>query len=241
MELQIFNSPEFGQVRTVEIDSKTYFVATDIAKALGYAIPSKAVNTHCKGVSKMEVPTNGGIQEMLIIPEGDIYRLIVKSQLDGAEKFERWVFDDVLPSIRKNGMYAKDELLDNPDLLLDVVARLKQEKDARLAVEKQLEVQAPKIEAYNTLMDSKQALYIGDVAKLLNSKEWGQKRLFVFLRNAGVLTKDNLPYQEYINKQYFRVVTRTYTVHDEIRNSMTTLVMPKGIDYILNLIKGGVK
>lgn len=100
-KLMMFNNEIFGDVRFVEVDEKPYAIASDVARALGYAIPSKAVNTHCKRVSKMEVPTNGGKQDMLIIPEGDIYRLIIKSKLPSAEKFETWVMDEVLPTIRK--------------------------------------------------------------------------------------------------------------------------------------------
>ena len=140
-ELQIFKNEEFGEVRTVEIEGKPFFCGSDVAKALGYAIPSKAVNTHCKGVSKMEAPTNGGIQELLFIPEGDLYRLIVSSKLPTAEKFEHWVFDEVLPSIRKHGMYATDELLDNPDLIIQMATKLKEEREARKALEIENKVQ----------------------------------------------------------------------------------------------------
>lgn len=98
------------------------FCGSDVAKALGYSIPSKAVNAHCRGVSKMEVPTNGGNQTMLFIPEGDVYRLITHSKLPAAEQFERWVFDEVLPSIRKNGAYMTDATLEqaliSPDFLI---------------------------------------------------------------------------------------------------------------------------
>lgn len=104
-ELQIFQCEEFGQVRTVDIDGKTYFVASDVAKSLGYAIPHKAVQTHCKGVLKWNIPTNSGNQDMLVIPEGDIYRLIIRSQLPSADKFERWIFDEVIPQIRQTGGY----------------------------------------------------------------------------------------------------------------------------------------
>lgn len=105
-ELQIFQNEEFGSVRTVDIDGKTYFVASDIAKSLGYAIPHKAVQTHCKGVLKWNIPTSSGNQDMLVIPEGDIYRLIIKSQLPSADKFERWIFDEVIPQIRQTGSYG---------------------------------------------------------------------------------------------------------------------------------------
>lgn len=106
-ELQIFNSEEFGDIRTVEINGKPYFVGSDVAKALGYVIPHKAVQTHCKGVLKWNIPTSSGNQDVLVIPEGDIYRLIIKSKLPSAEKFEMWVFDEILPTIRKTGSYQK--------------------------------------------------------------------------------------------------------------------------------------
>ncbi len=98
-ELKVFESEEFGQVRMVEIDGKPYFVAKDVAKALGYSNPRDAISRHCKGVVKRDSFKEGG-QEIALIPEGDIYRLIIKSKLPTAEKFERWVFDEVLPSIR---------------------------------------------------------------------------------------------------------------------------------------------
>ena len=106
-ELQIFNNPEFGEIRTIEIEGKPYFVASDVAAALGYANPRKAVSDHCKGVTKRDTPTSGGVQSMSYIGEGDLYRLIMKSKLPSAEKFESWVMDEVLPSIRSTGYYVK--------------------------------------------------------------------------------------------------------------------------------------
>lgn len=106
-ELQIFNSEEFGNIRTAEIDGKPYFVGTDVAKALGYNNPRDAVSRHCKGVVKRDTPTSSGIQSMSYINEGDLYRLIMKSKLPSAEKFESWVMDEVLPTIRKTGSYQK--------------------------------------------------------------------------------------------------------------------------------------
>lgn len=106
-ELQIFNSGEFGEIRTIEIDGKPYFVGTDVAKALGYSNPRKAILDHCKGVTKRDTPTSSGVQSMSYINEGDLYRLIMKSKLPSAEKFESWVMDEVLPTIRKTGSYQK--------------------------------------------------------------------------------------------------------------------------------------
>lgn len=105
-DLKVFSNTEFGELGVMVIDGKEYFPATQCAKLLGYAKPADAIRNHCKGVFKTETPTNGGIQKVNYIPEGDLYRLIVSSKLPAAEKFERWVFDEVLPSIRKNGGYG---------------------------------------------------------------------------------------------------------------------------------------
>ena len=105
-QLQIFNSQEFGQVRMVEIEGKPYAVAKDVASVLGYSNPRDAISRHCKGVVKHDTPTSSGVQEMSLIPEGDIYRLIIRSKLPEAEKFEQWVMDEVLPSLRKTGSYT---------------------------------------------------------------------------------------------------------------------------------------
>ncbi len=103
-ELQIFNSEEFGQVRTVEIDGKPYFAGRDVANALGYSNPRDAISRHCKGVVKHDSFKDGG-QLIALIPEGDMYRLITHSKLESAERFERWVFDEVLPTLRRTGSY----------------------------------------------------------------------------------------------------------------------------------------
>lgn len=105
-ELQIFNNPEFGEIRTIDVDGRPYFVGRDIAAALGYDQPHKAVERHCRGGTKRTITDSTGRKQMMnVIPEGDLYRLIVNSHLPAAEKFERWVFDEVLPSIRKTGEY----------------------------------------------------------------------------------------------------------------------------------------
>lgn len=111
-ELQIFQNEEFGQVRMVEIDNKPYFIASDIAKSLGYANPSDAIKKHCRWVAKCEVPhpqSQIKTLEVNAIPEGDMYRLITNSELPGAEKFESWIFDNVLPTIRKTGGYVNND------------------------------------------------------------------------------------------------------------------------------------
>lgn len=105
-QLQVFNNAEFGQVRTIVDRDKILFCASDVAKALGYSNYNEAVNKHCRAIVKCDTPISGKIQAINFIPEGDIYRLVVRSKLPTAEKFESWVFDEVLPSIRKTGSYS---------------------------------------------------------------------------------------------------------------------------------------
>lgn len=142
-ELKIFSNEEFGQVRTVEIDDKPYFVATDIAKSLGYSNVTDAISRHCRWVVKHDIPhpqSKNKTLEVNVIPEGDLYRLISHSELPSAEKFESWVFDEVLPLIRKHGMYATDELINNPELLIQVATALKEERERNVKLQTEIKV-----------------------------------------------------------------------------------------------------
>lgn len=109
-DLQVFQNSEFGELRVLEQDGKPYFPATACARKLGYVNPQKAIRDHCKGVNEMVTPTKGGMQTTRFIPEGDLYRLIVHSKLPTAERFEKWVFDEVLPSIRRTGSYGQPDI-----------------------------------------------------------------------------------------------------------------------------------
>ncbi|MBP2654993.1 MAG: hypothetical protein H6Q73_2562 [Firmicutes bacterium] len=145
-KLQIFKNAEFGEIRIVEVESNPYAVGSDVAKSLEYSIPHKAVRDHCRGVLTWNVPhpqSPEKEQEVLVIPEGDIYRLIVKAAdqsrnpviKEKAERFERWIFDEVLPSIRKYDMYATEELLNDPDLAIKAFTALKEERARRIKAE----------------------------------------------------------------------------------------------------------
>lgn len=112
--LEIFKNDEFGEVRTLLIEDKPYFCASDVAKSLGYAKPNNAITTHCRATLKQGIPISGKIQEVNFIPEGDVYRLIMKSKLPSAEKFESWVMDEVLPTLRRTGGY-----INNVDLMIN--------------------------------------------------------------------------------------------------------------------------
>lgn len=238
-DIQIFNSSEFGQVRTLEMNGKPYFVANDIARALGYSSPKDAIRNHCKGGVETSLPSKGGNQTMKIIPEGDIYRLIMKSQLPSAEKFEKWVMDDVLPSIRKHGMYAEDELLDNPDLLIATATKLKEERAARIEAEKKVTALKPKADFYDDVAGSKDAIEMGHVAKVLGIKGIGRNNLFELLRQAKVLDKKNIPYQKYVDSGYFRVLEQKYQKpNGETHINIKTMVFQRGVDFIRKVIQG---
>ena len=181
-ELQIFNNPEFGQIRTVEENGKVLFCGADVAKALGYANPRKALIDHCKGVTKRDTPTAGGIQQMSFIPEGDIYRLAAKSELPGAEKFESWIFDEVIPSIHKHGAYMTPETLEqailNPDTIIKIATALKEEQDKRKALEAanaaltvDNTIMKPKAEYFDELVDRNLLTSFRETAKQLEIKE----------------------------------------------------------------------
>ena len=107
-ELKVFQNSEFGELGVLTIDGKEFFPATQCAKILGHENPARAIRKYCKGVTEMVTPTNGGNQATKFIPEGDLYRLIIRSKLPSAEKFEKWVFDEVLPELRKNGSYGNN-------------------------------------------------------------------------------------------------------------------------------------
>lgn len=241
-ELQIFKNSEFGSVRTVDIDGKIYFVANDVAKALGYKRPADAVTAHCKGSVKHRYLTEGGEQELKVIPEGDIYRLVIKSQLPTAEKFERWVFDEVIPSIRKHGMYAEDELLDNPDLLISVVQKLKEERERSKVLKAENDRMKPKEIFADAVATSHTSILIGDLAKLIkqNGVDIGQKRMFTWLRDNGYLIKRNgsdwnMPTQRSMEMKLLEVKERTVNNPDgSVRITKTTVVTGKGQQYFIN-------
>lgn len=126
-KVQIFENSEFGKIRVIEEDGKFLFVASDAAKMLGYVRPADAISSHCKGSVKRRLLTNGGMQEMKVIPEGDLYRLVAHSELPSAEKFESWIFDDVLPTIRKTGSYSTRKLSQLEIVAMNAQALVEQE------------------------------------------------------------------------------------------------------------------
>ena len=225
-KLQIFKNEEFGDVRTVEIDGKPFFCGSDVAKALGYARPNDAISAHCRATVKWSTPISGKMQDVNYIPEGDLYRLIVSSKLPTAEKFEHWVFDEVLPSIRKHGLYATDELLDNPDLIIEMATKLKEEREARKALEienkvkdQQIAELTPKATYYDLILQCKDLLSMTEIAKDYGKSAKGMNSM---LNELGVQYKQGgvwFLYAKYQDKGYTQTKTQNYPKSDGTQGS----------------------
>lgn len=251
-ELKIFSSQEFGQVRTIEENGNILFCGNDVAKALGYVRPQNAIDTHCRYTLKRGIPhpqSNEKTLEMLFIPEGDLYRLIASSKLPSAEKFEKWVFDEVLPTIRKHGAYMTPEKIEeallNPDTIIKLATDLKAEREKRLQAEKQIENNKPMVLFAESVQTSKTSILVGELAKLLNQNgaDIGQNRLFEWLRNNGYLIKRkgtdyNMPTQYSMDLGLFEIKETSITHADgHISVNKTPKVTGKGQIYFVNKFK----
>lgn len=226
----IYNNSDFGELRTVDINGKPYFVANDIAKALGYTVPKDAVSRHCKGALKHRYLTKGGIQEIKIIPEGDVYRLVIKSKLPKAEQFEKWVFDEVLPELREKGFYYMHRMKQDSYMIEDPIERAdrwkeeyeekqklklekeKLEQEKILFLEERIE-SAPKIAFHDAVSaagaEKENQITVGQLSALLHKEgifTKGRNRLFEDLRNYGYFCRTigewNKPTQKMIDKGY---------------------------------------
>lgn len=229
-DLQKFDFQGNG-VRVVMIDGDPWFVASDVARVLGYANPQEAVRTHCKGVRKTLTPSRGGEQEASVIPERDVYRLIMRSRLPEAERFEEWVVGEVLPSIRKTGGFGLPQTFAEALQLAADQARQIEEQEQALIQAK------PKVDFFDSVANSKSAIPMNQVSKILERKGFGRNKLFAFLRDKSVLRKNNEPYQSYVDRGWFRVVEQKYTTPDgETHISIKTLVYQKGVDGIRRLL-----
>ena len=179
---------------------------------------------------------------MTVINESGLYSLVLSSKLPTAKKFKRWITSEVLPSIRKNGMYATEELLNNPDLLIAVVTKLKEERELRQTLEEEKKINAPKIIFADAVSSSKTSILVGDLAKILkqNNVDFGQKRLFAWLRENGYLIKRkgsdwNMPTQRSMEQGLFEIKESTHLNGDGVNvTTKTTKVTGKGQQYFIN-------
>ena len=242
-DVAIFNNPLFGDVEVLNLNGKFYFPATKVASILGYSNPRKAIRDHCVGGERIVHPlyTNGGIQNVEFIDEGNLYRLIVKSQLPLAQQFEHWVFDEVLPLIRQTGMYMTDAaynaFVSNPRNIANIMTMYADAKD-------QIREMQPKVEQYDTFMNSNCGFNMATVSKMLcfqapqrKRKVIGRNQMFQILRELNILqsTSDNwnLPYQDYIDMGYFRVLARN---GNSGRSHAKIEILPLGIAFIYDLL-----
>lgn len=235
-DLQIFNNEEFGTIRSTMINGEPWFVGKDVAEALGYKNTRVALQDNVspkhKGVTK--VTTFGGEQDMVIIDEPGLYSLVFGSNLPSATKFQDWVYEEVLPTLRKTGSYS----LQAPKTYAEALRALADEAEKAEALQKQNLLMQPKAEFFDAVAGSKTAISLGEVAKVLDMGI-GRNKLFEILRQKHILMRNNQPYQQYVDMGYFRVIEQKYEVHGEVRISIKTLVYQKGIDWIRKqLMKG---
>ncbi len=238
-QIQIFENPEFGEVRTL-LDEKgdVLFCAKDVAIILGYSNFRDAISRHCKGVVKHDSPTSGGLQELSWIYEPDVYRLTMKSKLPAAEKFESWVFTEVLPAIRKHGMYFTQDtvadIFNDPYKFKSAMDGFLAEYEKNKKLEKELAEAKPKVEYYDTVIDTSLLTNFRNTAKELEVKP----TLFIqVLLAKGYLyrstTKDLYPYQKHMNAGLFQVKEFYRNNH----GGTYTLVTPRGREHFMKLFK----
>ena len=242
-ELQIFSNSEFGDVRSIIKDGEPWFCLADACRILEIKNSRDAKNRLMQdGVGTTDIIDSlGRTQTLNFISEPNLYKLIFQSRKAEAERFANWVTSEVLPSIRKHGLYAKEELLDNPDIAIAAFKALKEEREARKALEAENKQMQPLALFAKSVSASDTSILIGDLAKLLkqNGYDTGQKRLFEELRQRGFLMKSgsskNLPTQKSMELGLFEVKESTINNPDgSVRVTKTTKVTGKGQVYFVN-------
>ena len=247
-ELQVFNHAEFGSVRTITVEGESYFVGKDVAEILGYSNTRKALADHVdeedKGVTKFDTP--GGVQDLTVINESGLYSLILSSKMPNAKKFKRWVTSEVLPTIRRHGLYAMDEVLANPDILINALLELKAERErnanlqAVVAVQNQqmIEMQ-PKVSYYDVVLNCADLVAISVIAK---DYGWSATKLNQYLQQKGIQYKQGgkiwLLYQKYAEKGYTSTKTHSYPGSDgSTHTKVHTYWTQRGRLFIYDLLK----
>lgn len=245
-ELKIFENEMFGTVRTIKENNKVLFCGSDMAKALDYTNPRKAILDHCRCVTKRDIPhpqSKDKMMEMSFIPESDVYRLIVQSKLPSADKFERWIFDDVLPTIRQTGGYVANE-----DLFINTYLPYADENTKRLfklnlqtisQLNNIIAKQKPLVDFAETVSSTKDIIDMNKMAKLLNDEHIpiGRNKLFEWLRTNKILMSNNTPYQKYIDNGYFKIKESTKETAYGTKIFITTYVTGKGQIYIIEKLR----
>ena len=245
-DIQIFKNEQFGQIRVVERDGEPWFVAVDICGALDIANSRDAltrIDEDEKGVALTD--TLGGAQEVAVVNEPGLYSLVLGSRKSEARAFKRWITHDVIPAIRKTGMYATpatvEAMLANPDTMIQVLQAFKDEREQRLALETRVVADAPKVAFADAEETSTDSCLVGQLAKIIrqNGYEIGANRLFEYLRKEGYLCRAgsnrNMPTQRSMEAGWFEVKESVLENPDgSIRVVRTPKVTGKGQIYFVN-------
>lgn len=249
-ELKVFENSEFGKVRTGMMGDTPYFVGKDVAEILGYADPNKAIAMHVDEEDKLNDKTalSLGQRGGWIINESGLYSLVLSSKLPSAKRFKKWVTSEVLPAIRKHGLYAVDDLINDPDLAIKALTALKEERERNKALKQDNDRMRPKEIFADAVASSHTSILVGDLAKLLNQNgvDIGQKRFFAWLRDKGYLIRRNgqdwnMPTQRSMELGLFEVKESTVNQPDgSVRINRTTKVTGKGQQYFINKFLSGI-
>lgn len=255
-DLQIFENPEFGKIRTLEVEGEPWFVGKDVAEILGYTNPRKALDDHIDLEDKMQgdgVTIRDAIgreQHPTIISESGLYSLIFSSKLPTAKKFKRWVTSEVIPSIRKHGAYLTpskiEEVLLNPDTIIQLATALKEEQAAHREAQAKIAADRPKVLFADAVSTAKTSILVGELAKLLkqNGVNMGQNRLFAWMRENGYLIKRqgtdyNMPTQKSMEMGLFEIKETAITHSDGHTSvSKTSKITGAGQQYFITLFLG---
>lgn len=238
-DLQIFKY-NGKEVRTIQKDGEPWWVLKDVCGILGiskYRDTASRLDEDERGSVRVDTP--GGEQEMTVVNESGLYNVILRSDKPEAKPFRKWVTSEVLPSIRKNGGYIANQENLTPEQIvanaLIVAQNIISQKD------KQIEQMKPKAEFFDAVADSRTAISMNEVSKVLGIKGYGRNNLFEFLRKNGILDRWNVPYQRYIDCGWFRVIEQKYTIRGEPCVTTKTLVYQKGVDAIRKKILNAEK
>ena len=248
MELQIFKNAELGSVRSTMINGEPYFVGKDVAEILGYADPKKSIAMHVDEDDKLNDNSASSLGQRggCFINESGLYSLILSSKLPTAKRFKRWVTSEVLPAIRRHGLYAVDDMLNNPDALIEALQAYKAERMQRLALEAENAIQKqqliemqPKASYYDVVLNSPDLVSITEISK---DYGWSAQRMNDYLHTKGVQFKQGgriwILYQKHAEKGYTSTKTHTYPATDgTIHTKVHTYWTQKGRLFIYDLLK----
>lgn len=249
-KLEIFQNKSFGLIRTLAINNEPWFVGKDVAEILGYAKPENAIANHVDEEDKTSTLIQGSgsnyKSKAIIINESGLYSLVLSSKLPSAKEFKRWITHEVIPAIRKHGAYMTEDTLEkaltSPDFLIQLATQLKEEKEKRLAAEKQIEMDRPKTIFADAVSASHTSILVGEIAKILrgNGVEIGQKRFFDWLRENGYLirrkgTDYNMPTQRAMELGLFEIKEGSYVNGSGVNIiTKTPKITGKGQQYFVN-------